>query len=419
VARPLHVLRTQPRRHQVAITRARLQIACKACKGQGIFSDSAKKEVRRIFSPISETEGAPCCAPRVMAAPARRCDPPAAGSDDGSQSKRQRLATPPVSVAPPAVFPTLQLESEAESDEAVTPALANAAVKGENSPTRSETPEAPTQSTLRVNDGVLGLLDLLKSPGHASTEGQRDRGQDRSAEAAAAAAAADAAADDAADAADAADATAAATTPETEPQTVPAPVYRAPEPQVRPPGFPRRHYKPGPQRVPQDQWTLTAASGSSGSGATAQRPLPGAADATASQKTRPSATAPRPFVCRFEGCNYAATHRRYLQEHECVHTGARPFACTWEGCNYRSSGSGHMARHVRIHMGDRPYKCTEPGCDYSASQSGHLRTHMRKHTGERPFACAVPGCSYAASRRGHLRRHMKVHGGGKLESPDS
>lgn len=120
-------------------------------------------------------------------------------------------------------------------------------------------------------------------------------------------------------------------------------------------------------------------------------------------------TAQRPFTCKFPGCSYAASQRRYLSEHERVHSGARPYRCPWEGCNYASSGSGHMSRHVRVHTGDRPYKCDEPGCGYEASQSGHLRTHMRKHTGERPFPCPVEGCDYAASRSGHLTRHMKVH----------
>jgi hypothetical protein len=117
----------------------------------------------------------------------------------------------------------------------------------------------------------------------------------------------------------------------------------------------------------------------------------------------------RPYSCKFPGCNYAASQRRYLSEHERVHSGARPYRCPWEGCNYASSGSGHMSRHVRVHTGDRPYKCEEPGCGYEASQSGHLRTHMRKHTGERPFKCPAEGCDYAASRSGHLTRHMKIH----------
>ena len=133
---------------------------------------------------------------------------------------------------------------------------------------------------------------------------------------------------------------------------------------------------------------------------------------TAKKPRAPRAAAkdsPRPFKCEYEGCDYAATQRRYIIEHTRVHTGARPYKCPWEGCQYASSGSGHMARHVRTHTGDRPYACKEPGCGYFASQSGHLRTHMRKHTGERPFKCMVPGCTYAAGRSGHLSRHMKVH----------
>ena len=125
--------------------------------------------------------------------------------------------------------------------------------------------------------------------------------------------------------------------------------------------------------------------------------------------TSEDGTAQRPFTCKFPGCTYAASQRRYMSEHERVHSGARPYRCPWEGCNYASSGSGHMSRHVRVHTGDRPYKCDEPGCGYEASQSGHLRTHMRKHTGERPFPCPAEGCDYAASRSGHLTRHMKVH----------
>ena len=185
------------------------------------------------------------------------------------------------------------------------------------------------------------------------------------------------------------------------------PLARAePTPQIRPPGFPRRNYKQGtrPVQGPLNQWDSPA--GLAAADAQMQQCFPASAPG---KKATSSDARPRPFVCAFEGCGYAATKIRYVTEHERTHTGAKPYQCTWEGCNYRSSGSGHMARHMRIHTGDRPYTCKEPGCDYAASQSGHLRTHMRKHTGERPFKCQAPGCSYAASRAGHLRRHMKVH----------
>jgi hypothetical protein len=184
-----------------------------------------------------------------------------------------------------------------------------------------------------------------------------------------------------------------------------------PTPQIRPPGFPRRNYKQPKQatrQAPRAQWALNDASTGRATDnvivKTQQR-----IQTSAGKNAQAGDTRPRPFVCQFTGCGYAATKLRYVTEHERTHTGAKPFQCTWEGCNYRSSGSGHMARHMRIHTGDRPYTCKEPGCDYAASQSGHLRTHMRKHTGERPFKCLAPGCSYAASRAGHLRRHMKVH----------
>ena len=90
---------------------------------------------------------------------------------------------------------------------------------------------------------------------------------------------------------------------------------------------------------------------------------------TAAKKPRAAAKdSPRPFKCEFEGCEYAATQRRYIIEHTRVHTGVRPYKCSWEGCKYASSGSGHMARHVRTHTGDRPYACKEPDCGYFASQ---------------------------------------------------
>ncbi len=124
---------------------------------------------------------------------------------------------------------------------------------------------------------------------------------------------------------------------------------------------------------------------------------------------RPHASKPRPFRCTYAGCGYAAAKRRYLLEHERVHSGERPYKCTWPGCTYAASGQGHISRHKRTHTGDRPYPCKYPGCTYQASQSGHLRTHMRTHTGERPFRCTVAGCDYAAGRKGHLDRHMRVH----------
>jgi hypothetical protein len=124
---------------------------------------------------------------------------------------------------------------------------------------------------------------------------------------------------------------------------------------------------------------------------------------------RPGDGKSRPFRCSYEGCGYAAAKRRYLLEHERVHSGERPYKCTWPGCSYAASGQGHISRHKRTHTGDRPYPCKYPGCTYQASQSGHLRTHMRTHTGERPFRCPIGGCNYAAGRKGHLDRHMRVH----------
>lgn len=178
-----------------------------------------------------------------------------------------------------------------------------------------------------------------------------------------------------------------------------------PAPQNQPSGSPRRRTnQQGVRQPPHPCWALNGsnvvAGRAPGDAKTRQRGVggKGAVD-----------TRPRPFLCRFEGCGYAATKLRYVTEHERTHTGVKPYECTWEGCNYRSSGSGHMARHIRTHTGDRPYKCAYPDCHYAASQSGHLRTHLRKHTGERPFKCPAPGCSYAASRGGHLRRHMKIH----------
>lgn len=72
----------------------------------------------------------------------------------------------------------------------------------------------------------------------------------------------------------------------------------------------------------------------------------------------------RPFRCTYQGCGYAAAKRRYLLEHERVHSGERPYKCTWPGCSYAASGQGHISRHKRTHTGDRPYPCEFPGCAY-------------------------------------------------------
>ena len=47
--------------------------------------------------------------------------------------------------------------------------------------------------------------------------------------------------------------------------------------------------------------------------------------------------------CRHAGCNYVASHRRYITEHMRTHTGCKPYGCAWPGCGYASTGSGHLS----------------------------------------------------------------------------
>ena len=127
--------------------------------------------------------------------------------------------------------------------------------------------------------------------------------------------------------------------------------------------------------------------------------------------------------CSMEGCDYTASHQRYLDEHVSRHMGLKRHQCPHPGCDYKALSKGHITRHMLTHTKEKPHHCTWKGCGQSFQQFAHLQTHTLKHTGERPFACPVHGCDYTSTRAYDVKRHQKTHdkqaAAGKEMAPSS
>jgi KRAB domain-containing zinc finger protein len=76
-------------------------------------------------------------------------------------------------------------------------------------------------------------------------------------------------------------------------------------------------------------------------------------------------------------------------------------------CGKCFSEKRYLEDHQSVHTGEKRHPC--PVCKKSFVRSAGLKVHLRYHTGEKPYSCPKCGQSFVSSQK--LQRHQKTHAG--------
>lgn len=119
----------------------------------------------------------------------------------------------------------------------------------------------------------------------------------------------------------------------------------------------------------------------------------------------------RPFVCSFDGCDYAAKRHDSLQSHMRKHTGAKPYVCTFDGCNKTFAFRQSLKQHSETHVPVKPWVscsvCVKPL--FRTKRPSRLREHMNEvHFRMKPYSCPMEGCEFTTARKGAVRQHVNA-----------
>ncbi|UYV76659.1 hypothetical protein LAZ67_14001624 [Cordylochernes scorpioides] len=113
------------------------------------------------------------------------------------------------------------------------------------------------------------------------------------------------------------------------------------------------------------------------------------------------------FPCREQSCNFTATSRIRLLEHESGHAAKqRSYHC--DICHMRFTLFANMRRHRLTHLGVRPFECSL--CPKKFFRKDHLTEHVvRQHSKQRPYRC--PFCIKSFNYKPHLKSHLSYDHG--------
>uniref|UniRef100_A0A4W5QNC5 C2H2-type domain-containing protein n=1 Tax=Hucho hucho TaxID=62062 RepID=A0A4W5QNC5_9TELE len=71
----------------------------------------------------------------------------------------------------------------------------------------------------------------------------------------------------------------------------------------------------------------------------------------------------------------------------------KPFKCRWEGCERRFARSDELSRHHRTHTGEKRFAC--PMCHSRFMRSNHLAKHARRHLATKKVPCLQMGVCHS------------------------
>ena len=82
------------------------------------------------------------------------------------------------------------------------------------------------------------------------------------------------------------------------------------------------------------------------------------------------------YICRYQTSN-KSTLKLHIRSR---HTGEKPYVCKFDKCNYRTADHNSFRRHKLRHSGGHKYKCPYEQCNYTSIQSSTYKMHLKnKH----------------------------------------